>query len=254
MLRFLLAFLILESRLLAQGWDHSVSILARSHAAALALAPAVGYGQLLWGDRSGFQYGYIRPNLSLFATPTSYGAKPALDFYPISILGVSVARNWSQRFINPKGYDCDFAECQGPLNSTDISAKLLLGYGAFFLSAQRSWVRFDSVHGQRPLLDAGIAALLRRSGEKSEQWTGILGGKWENWTAGLMHMSIALSDDRRAQISQYAFVRSDMKAIGFPSFSATVALGRFESALKANAVSAVGILTYTGAPSIALGN
>jgi hypothetical protein len=250
--RFLLLLLLLCAPPLAraQGLDYSASIIGRTHAAAFAINPSLGYGQMLWGDRSSFKYGYVRPNVSLMATPTLFGVKPGIDFFPISILGFSASRTYSRRFASAKGYDCDAGRCQGTLHSTDLSGKLLLGYGSYFLSSQYTHVIYDEISGDQDILDPGTAAFLRRDGELSKQWTYILGKKVSKTeAAGLMHMTNALSENRSAQSAQYLFWRSDLP---FPSSSATVAVGRFESSLKPLGFSLVLILNYTGRPSLAL--
>lgn len=238
----------------AQGWDQSVSVLGRTHAAALAVAPTLGYGKILWGERSGFQYGYLRPHLTLIGTPASYGSRAAIDIFPISIFGISAARNWLHRFKSPSGFGCDKRECQGPLHANELKAKLLLGYGDFFISAQRTWMSYDERDSERPLLELGNVVYLRNDGERSQQWTLIAGMRMGSMAFGLMHMDVDLSEDRNAQESQYAFLRKDLADFGYPTLSATLAAGRFDSALEEDRFSALGILTYTGAAALGFGN
>ena len=236
----------------AADLDYAANLSMRTYSAGISLEPTLGLHQQLWGDSSTPFFGYIRPSLSSEFSPTSIGGKVSLDIYPLSFLGMTVAKNWTRRYAEPKGYDCAANTCLGRLDDTEIAFKLLSAYQAYFLVAQYTR-RFyaENSEGNQNIMDPSNALIYRQSGSNLNTLNIILGKKIsEKVSAGIIWQRGDLDRRSSASDADYFFARSDLSVIGYSMVTATFGLGRFHTDIKRPGISALAILSYTGKPGI----
>ncbi len=236
----------------AADWDYAADISGRTYSPGLSIDPTVGLHQLLWGEPTTPFFGYVRPAISASVSPSVFSGKAALDIFPLSFLGVTLARNWSHRILEATGYDCKANTCLGALNDRELTLKLLSAYESYFLSAQYQRIFYEAnSEGDQNLMDPSNALIYRADGSNLNVSAFILGKKLsEKISAGMILQRGDL--DRRISASEadYVFVRSNLEAYGYKMLTLSLGLGRFNTDIKRPGVSAIAVLTYTGKEGI----
>ena len=242
--------MLAEGHAAAADWDYAASLSGRTYSAGLSLDPTLGLHQLIWGDPTTPFFGYIRPALSGSITPTLFAGDAGLDIYPVSFLGMTVAKRWTHRFLEPSGYDCEANSCLGQMNSTKVSFRLLSAYQSYFLSAQYQRQFFEENgegDGKQNIMDPANALIYRADGSNLNTLAIILGKKvTDKISTGVLYQRGELDRRKSASEADYVFARSDLSAFGYSMVTATVGLGRFNTDLKRPGISAIAIINYTG--------
>lgn len=225
--------------------DYTGNLSARSYSEGLSIDPTVGVTQVVWGDSSTPFHGYIRPSVSALVSPTILGGKTALDIYPLSFLGMTVARNRTHRYLKAQSYDCENGRCLGALDSSEISFKFMSAYQDYFLVARYQRIFFDDSGGEQPVVDPVFALEYKAGGSNLNIANLILGKKLDGGlSAGVLVQSGTLDRDANASESDYVFLRSELEKYGYSKLALTVGLGRFQTQIKRPGFSAVAILSF----------
>ena len=143
----------------SHGVDSHASLSAQSYPLGGMLTGAIGYGQKIWsaesnsadrvdiGDSSespDWHYGYLRPAFELKTTAVTNRLTGALEFYPISIFGLSAGGGADLSHYNHfTGIDCSRVTCGGTLMFQFFQAKLIGGIGKLIFTAT---ARYDSYY------------------------------------------------------------------------------------------------------------
>jgi hypothetical protein len=123
---------------LAQS-DMTLGASFRSFPLSGTLETSFGYGQLIWGARDSWLYGFARGSLGVDAS-VGYDAETAmLELFPISILGIRLGKMWSENHADYEAYNCNEYLCRGTFVNTFIEIPLYLSYwGVIFAASWRS--------------------------------------------------------------------------------------------------------------------
>jgi hypothetical protein len=133
----LLGLLLVGSSAFA-GIDYSAEMSARSLPLSSYIEGRLGYGYVVWDEREegnerDWKYGYVRPTLTLGTIGIVNSAEVAAEFYPVSILGLTVGQSHSIRLTESLSMDCANLYCRGNLGRTFVKARGLIGAAGFFL-------------------------------------------------------------------------------------------------------------------------
>ncbi len=238
-----------------EGLDFASTLQARTYAPGLSLNSTVGYGQSIWGDTESPWYGFVRPHATGVVSPTLSEAQIALEVFPISIVGINLARTISRRFVDTRGQDCAAVQCQGRLDYTDFTLQGFLGGGGYFSSLRWTRTFFDAISDStRPIFDPATSVLLQPSGEAGDYTTIIIGKKLsDELSIGLLVQNADFKFSGQHQEGQYLIINSELNNFGYDGVVATIGLGRFKSDLNVAEVSAILSVKYTQWPAIGLG-
>ena len=140
----------------SHGVDAHASLSAQSYPLGGMLTGDIGYGQKIWSaepsstdtaDSSAspdWHYGYLHPDFELKTSAVTNRLTAALEFYPISIFGLSAGGGADFSHYNRfTGIDCNRVTCSGTLMFQFFQAKLIGGIGKFVLTAT---ARYDSYY------------------------------------------------------------------------------------------------------------
>lgn len=238
-----------------EGLDFTTNLLARTYTPGLSLNPTIGYGQRVWGDLDSPWYGFLRPHLDGVVSPTLFEGKAGIEVFPVSILGVNIARTFGRRFADTRGQDCIVNQCQGELDYTDVTVQAYLGGAGFFSSLRWTRTFFDAVSDQtRPIYDVGSSVLLKPAGEAGDYMTIVVGKDLSDDLAiGVLVQNADFHYSGQHQEGHYLIVRSNLKLFGFDDLSATLGLGRYKTDLNIAELSGILSVTYTGQAAIGFG-
>ncbi len=158
----------------SHDWDYQLMFQGRSYTAGAMAQAAFGHWFLLWGQNplpklppigppeSGspnWQFGYIRPVITLQSAGVMNRATAELEFFPISIFGIAVGQGMHQRPNFSQQFDCKLVSCSGWLNRTSLRGQFLVGASGMFAAfvVRREWV--SSEDKSRPFTEEGMGVL-----------------------------------------------------------------------------------------------
>lgn len=109
------------------GWDldSRLAVVGRTYPAGAMLVGNLGVGKRIWGTQEkegpkAWQYGYIRGVLNGATSFVVNRIGPEIQFFPISIFGLSVGHDWGVRWFRPKWASCNEIECWGRIDRTYV--------------------------------------------------------------------------------------------------------------------------------------
>lgn len=255
LIAFVLGLILVSPVLGAEGsapyWDYSAQFLGRTYPLGGIFAGTLGYNTLLWGDpkQSIWQYGYLRPNVTVATVGIVNRFQADLDFFPVSILGFRVGQAWSHRLLRTQSvYDCTLYECLALVSRQYIEAQLTLGMGQFFVVQTARWTHLSHSSGSGIFADDTHVLPAISAGDHSAQYVTIAGYKIDpSWRAGvyLMHSRVFGTSTLHNHVMGFG-----QWVTGQWSFLA--GLGATHSSLNPLGFSAVGVVTWTGVKSLSL--
>jgi hypothetical protein len=115
-----------------------------------------GYNQLLWGKKdtsTDFLYGLIRPSLGVSSSGVINSVKGEIEFFPLSILGLSVGRQYMNSNFEFPFFDCQRVNCKGEYQRNFVESKLVLGYKGWIVMGSYKVDTMLSPSEQMPMAD-----------------------------------------------------------------------------------------------------
>ena len=240
------------------GWSGDGLVAYRSLPQGAAVQADPGFEYRLWGAKNSaadFEYGYIR-----LAAPAStslvvnrIGAQ--IEIFPISIMGLVVGQSYSSRSVDLDTLPCDQVDCHGRLAKTYFRFHLVGAYGDLFFrpewSIENQNFSRETVYG-----DEGSNLVGTTGGDvlvKSEVLVGYaLAPDWKvAFLAARAHMQNVKPSENKfwGVIGIHDFKMFDR------SFSATAAIGRYESTFWSPGLTVAAVLSTPlfSEPSLQLG-
>ncbi len=230
--------------------DLKVGLNGRTYPVGAQIAVLPGASQLLWGDPQDWKYGYVRAGLNLYTSAVVNRAGIELQFFPISILGVSVGYDSGTRNFIPKWLDCDRYACTGRVDRRYARLNL---FGAvkkvsFSLMAKLEELKgFQSV--QKPLFDEMSLLAVQMGGESTLTYS----------------PAILYRLDEKTQVGFASLYARSFTTPGYshlygpvvnynpePKFNALVGLGLNSGPVAHSAICGFFMLTYNIEPSLAV--
>ncbi len=155
-------------------WDYQLMFQGRSYTAGAVGQATIGHWFLLWGQSPlpslppvgpaeggspGWQFGYIRPVVTLQSAGVMNRATVELEFFPISIFGIAVGQGMHQRPNFSQQFDCKQVSCSGWLSRTSLRGQFVVGAAGLFAGfiVRREWV--SSENKTKPFTDEGMGVL-----------------------------------------------------------------------------------------------
>lgn len=115
-----------------------------------------GYNQLLWGkkeNKTDFKYGLIRPSVAASTSAVINSIKGEVEFFPISILGLSAGKQIIHSNFNFPFFDCTQIACTGQFERNFIETKMVLGFKGWIAVGNYKTDTLNSPDPQRPMAD-----------------------------------------------------------------------------------------------------
>lgn len=115
-----------------------------------------GYNQLLWGKKESkkdFKYGLLRPSIGASTSAVINSIKGELEFFPISILGISAGKQIIHSNFNFPFFDCSQIACTGRFERNFIETKMVLGFKGWIAVGNYKTDTLNSPDAQRPMAD-----------------------------------------------------------------------------------------------------
>lgn len=208
-----------------------------------------GYGQVLWGDTSGVLYGYVRPYIELDSAGSYNAALGAVEFFPLSFLGVRAGEEWNQNDSQYHDYDCRLYDCTGTMYRKFVESQLLLGVSDWFASV---WLRWEQWTHKSPealdFIDPNNGLAIHADGDSelvfrfftgvnvSDQWAAVVGGNYYQ------------------MVRHFGIVRFGMVGARFreDSFSVIVGASHYQATEQKGGYGAFAAVTWTPLPSVGL--
>jgi hypothetical protein len=153
----------------SRGLDYRMSVGGRTVPAGGALYGEVGWSEPVWGeweDPQQFFYGYVRPSIRGIAAYTVNSVDARVSVFPISFLGISIGRSWTQR--GPRtvmDVDCSQVTCEGLLEGNFAVVDFTFGAGGLFFVSQLDVSDYLPSRGDRPFYEDGGALLGAAKGD-----------------------------------------------------------------------------------------
>lgn len=130
-------------------WDASAGFNSRVYPLGAQFFGTLGAGKTLWGSSDEtWKYGFARLALNGTTSAVVNSIGPEIQFFPISILGLSAGYDIGTRNFVPKwGVNCAIYECNGRLDRRYLKAHLFAGYQRFIFAGM---IRYEEIRVYRP--------------------------------------------------------------------------------------------------------
>jgi hypothetical protein len=233
------------------GLDYSATGGFRTIPLGLAVSGTVGYGKLLWGEKSSkneILYGYLRPSFRLQTSGVVTVLDTRLDLAPVAPLIFSLGHNDSFRAADFGKIDCVNNACKGRLARNYFRAQAMIGaQGAFLVGI----LRYDWVKSSKETLgfyDEAVSILGAVAKDRSRSADLIIGYTFlPNHVVGAMWSSALMRTSGQSHNLYSAFYRMTQ---GKWDFSAGI--GSYRSTLQTSSPTLFVSTTWTGLKSIGL--
>lgn len=258
MSKLLLFFsLLLSSTLYAEdlreGFDAKASASGQTYPFGGLLTGSAGYGKALWQNTEGdfWQYGYIRPELEWKTAGVVNRLTASLEFFPISILGLSGGGGVDYRNYDKfSGVDCSSYVCDQRLDFKFVQAQLIGGFGKFVgvVIGRYDWYQISS--NGRPFYD--YMSYLTARPEKDDLRSLTLLALYrpdETWSYGVVafYQQMVLSESNNSSIFGVANYK-------WGDWQATLGAGTYQSDRQNQNPAVLFDLQYTARRGIGLLN
>jgi hypothetical protein len=234
----------------AQALDYSVTPAIRSYPTSGAVVALARHDLLLWDQRSqaDWKYGFIQP-LALLSTHGQY--EVGMNVYPVSFLEIGAGYGETSRYYNTKPFDCSSVVCQGILERTRLTSRLVAAYdfGPFQGVGIASYNRIHMKTGDdsKPFVDE-IEVLLGAPGSDNlESGSLLLGAKCEAGLLGVLLRRAHMLESDSENESQYLVFRKKTDALAM-----SVGLGRYTSDFQDAGFSFIAAATWSWGESLSL--
>jgi len=250
---FALSFVNIKSSYATEGFDYSLDVGMRSLPKAASLRAEVGYGQVLWGNRTHGEvlYGYVRPVTRFRTSVLVNAAEAELQLAPISFLILSGGSSVSQRNIDSATIDCSQFDCRGVLGSQHVGTTFLLGAGAWSggLDLRVDWMKPMSAGATTSdFADENSVLVGKRDGDRLlTQQSFLVYQPLENWRLGGFMSKQQMTTSSTSNQTQGVFTRFTA-----PPWSYVVGLNLYESTTQTRSPGIFIALSWSGIPSIGL--
>jgi len=217
----------------------------------------LGYGQELWkeADKENnadfWQYGYLRPFAEWKTAALINRFTGALEFFPISILGLSGGGGIDLRNYNKySGFNCQANMCDHSVTFQYAQAQMIVGYEKFLgvLTGRYDWYRAES--DKRPFYDE-MSYLIGQPGQDNMRTLNLLALYRQNDTWGFGGMAIY-----QRMIYSGANSSSVYGILNYTQgpWRGTVGLGAYQSSHQVQNPSMIFSINYTAIKGIGLLN
>ncbi len=125
----------MASNVRAQVLDQRFMAVGRSYPVGVQANYTVGFNHGLW-DQGAWKYGYLRLAMNAATSVVINRIGPELQFFPISIFGVSVGHDFGFRSFRPPFADCDGFECMGRVDRTYLRNQMVAAAAGFVFMFQ----------------------------------------------------------------------------------------------------------------------
>ena len=128
--------------------DYQTNTLLRTQNIGLYTNAVVGKSHKIWENPSQkFLYGFVRAGVTGQTSLVVNSLMPQLDFYPISILGFYVGKDFTHRDFNVPHFDCiNEVTCKGWMNREYVGSRMALAFKDLYFMSD---YRIIKAHGQK---------------------------------------------------------------------------------------------------------
>jgi len=173
--------------------DWQTEAMARSFPMAAYYKGVYGHSFENWNkkEKAPFLYGFIRPSASLRTSAIINALEGKFEFYPISIFGIFVGKEYVFRQAkNLDTFDCNQVECKGTVNKDFFGARLALKFGPVFLLNEFRYYDLEINRQNRYFTDELSTLLATPNKDKLESLISIIGYEINaNHALALLRMS-----------------------------------------------------------------
>lgn len=241
--------LIFHSQFSNAGFDAYAGGTLRSYPLAGVMEAESGYHMLLRGTANSPFSSYARVRVYGSSAGIYNSLDGAVEFFPLAIMGVRAGGEGIQNDSKYKAYDCERYECLGRYYRTYIEGELTLGAGPVFVQGRwrrERWTQKNPDQGD--FIDPTSAIVIKGQGDSQTVYFGVAGLKLSDKWTFLGVLRYAESD----QLEGWSrFPYGVIKYTDGP-FSVGIGGGQFESSLKGESFSAVGLLRYEFASDLSV--
>jgi hypothetical protein len=148
-------------------WDLKVGLNARTYPIGAQAIGTGGWNGKLWGDSNTWKYGYVRAALNLATSAVVNRVGGEVQFFPISILGVSAGYDWGTRNITMKFLDCNQFECNGRMDRKFLKINAVGAYQGVIFSFMARYENLRAPVAHKPFFDEVTLLTGRSDGENT---------------------------------------------------------------------------------------
>lgn len=225
------------------GFDYSVGAGVRTAPVLGTLSGKLGYSSLLWGNagRGEYLYGYVRPSVRLGTSVIANQIEPAIEFFPISILGLSAGYLVDSRWVG------NFAGGR-TLGTAFVQNHLSLNVGRFYLTQSLRAGLMTPSENEAQFFDLFSNLVGRAGGDLLlTNEVAVSFALNDEWKLGALFKNERMSATGESNDSQLAFARW---ARG--RWSVNVGTGAYAQTGLSRGFTTSGWIQWTGISSLAL--
>jgi len=173
----------------------------------------------------------------------------AMEFYPLSFLGLRAGGESNQNDQAYRAYDCVTYNCLGRFERTYIRTELLLGAGPVFVQGVYQRERWTARHREaRAFVEPTSGLALPASGDSQTVLRGVIGVKiGSSWSVAAGYNSVRA--DQVEGVSRFPF---GLVRFNHADWTVGVGAGVFSSPLKDREAAALLTFEWVIRPSVAL--
>lgn len=146
-------------------WDLKLGLNGRTYPIGAQVIATGGYNFRLWGDTTTWKYGYARLALNAATSAVVNRIGGEVQFFPISILGISAGYDWGVRNITMKFLNCQMFECNGRIDRKYLKANAVAAYKGVIVSFMARYENLRAPVAHKPFFDEVTLLVGRASGE-----------------------------------------------------------------------------------------
>lgn len=213
MIKFLIFFFSVNLAFATDTVDYQTNSLIRTQNIGLFTNAVVGKSYKIWENPSQkFLYGFVRAAVVGQTSFLVNSLMPELNFYPISILGFSIGKDFTHRDLNVPNFDCiNEVTCKGWMNREFIGSRMALAFKDLYLMSE---YRIIKAHGQkvdRPFAEERSSLIGHPDYDYLHRFDLITGYKLnDHYSIGyLLHHNVMRRFDN-SSLMQLGFVRYQM--------------------------------------------
>ena len=235
-------------------YDLKVGFNMRTYPIGAQFTGTLGGNFKLWGDSGNWKYGYLRGAVNLATSAVVNRAGLELQFFPISILGVSAGYDWGTRNYTPKYLNCTVFECNGRVDRRYLKLNAVAAYHGVIFSGLVRYEELKAFHTPKPFFDEMTLLVGKNSGERIVTYNpAVLYTLDETWKVGATSLySHAIDTGDYSHLYGPVVNWTMANSANEPRWNAIGGVGLNRSPVVQSGWAAFAVVQYTFEPSLGI--
>jgi len=233
-------------------WDAKVGLNARTYPIGAQIVGTGGWNARLWGDDHTWKYGYVRAALNLATSAVVNRVGGELQFFPISIFGISAGYDWGTRNYTAKYLDCNVVECNGRLDRKFLKVNAVMAYSGVVFSFLGRYENLRAPVAHKPFFDEVTLLTGNSSGENTLTLNPALLYTLSNTSEETWRVGATSLYSRAIDTGGYTHLYGPVVSYNHDVWAVIAGAGLNRSPVVHSGYAAFMVLSYTFEPSLAV--